>query len=184
MIEEGKYRAVGVSTGLGEAKTGTPQIGVMFRVVGGQADGMVVGWRGYFSDKTTQRTIESLRYCGWNGNDLSVFTETNEEECYRLLPSEVEIVVEHEAPTTPDGKAYAKVAWVNKLGTGTVTMKNKLDANRAKAFAESMRGACAAVPASGASSPRKPPGQAQTRPALRSVEPPQGRFDDDDDFPL
>lgn len=187
MLNEGSYRAVGISTGLGVAGTGSEQIGIMFRITSGPDEGASVGWRGYFTEKTTQRTIESLRNCGWTGNDLSVFADANETECARLLPNEVEIVVEHKPPMTPEGRTYAEVKWVNKVGSGVVSMKDKLDPSRAKSFAERMRGACAAVPAQTGGSPR--PAQAQRneqrRPAQQSHrdEPPPGFFDDDDDFP-
>jgi hypothetical protein len=186
MLSEGKYKAVAVSTGLGEAGTGTAQIGVMFRITQGESAGSVVGWRGFFTDNTTQRTIESLRHAGWTGYDLSVFTETTEVECERLLPSEVEIVVEHKPPTTPEGRTFAEVRWVNKLGTGVVSMKNKLDMNKAKAFAERMKAACVAVPATSTHAPRthKKPSvpNNQRSPAFDETEPPEGMFDDD--FPL
>ena len=184
MLDEGNYKAVAVSTGLGVSGTGTEQIGIMFRT----SEGVAVGYRGYFTEKTTERTIQSLRNCGWNGNDLSVFTETNEAECVKLLPNEVEIVVEHKPPMTPEGRTYAEVKWVNKIGSGVVTMKDKLDANRARAFAERMKGACLAVPAQSGGAPRPPAQPArneQRRPAppVSRDEPPPGFFDDNDDFP-
>lgn len=189
MIEEGKYRAVATSAALGTSTGGTEQIGIMFQVTQGEYAGSGVGYRGFFTDKTFERTIESLRYAGWTGNDLSVFTECDEAACQRLLPNEVEIVVEHEAPTTPDGKMYARVKWVNKLGSGVVSMKNKMDASAARSFAERMRGACAAVPvATGTPQTQRqaPPKSngTQARPSQnRRDEPPPGFFDDNDDFP-
>lgn len=191
MIEEGKYRAIATSAALGTSQNGSEQIGIMFQVTQGEHAGSGVGYRGYFTDKTYERTIESLRHAGWSGNDLSVFTECDESACNQLLPSEVEIVVEHEAPTTPEGKMYARVKWVNKLGAGVVSMKNKMDAGTAKSFAERMRGACAAVPVAAGAAPVSPRQPQQQRPATpvarpaanRRDEPPPGFFDDNDDFP-
>ena len=52
----------------------------------------------------SKRTIESLRYCGWRGYDLSDLEGVTENE--------VAIEVEH---TTWEGEPRPKVAWVHHV---------------------------------------------------------------------
>lgn len=195
MIEAGKYRARAVNSALGLSGNGSEQIGILWRVTEGTESDTCVQWRGYFTESTTARTIESLRYAGWTGNDLSAFIEADEIELQSLLPDEVEIVVEAKEGIDefgkPNGKFYPEVRWVNRLGSGTVSMKNKMDSNSARAFAERMRGACCAIPVSAGAKQKKPAASSAVRPAQqrppasRAPSPPPGRFDDDEaeDFP-
>ena len=117
-IQAGTYKAVATSFQLGtSANKGSPQVAVMFQVVGGEHDGERVSWMGYFSetkDKTGKsvatRTIESLQICGWEGDDLSAITLDD-------LPSEVEIVVQMK-PYNGDkeehqGREFPEVRFVN-----------------------------------------------------------------------
>lgn len=148
MIEEGRHKGRAVSATLGVSDTGSEQIGVMFVITEGNAKNSTVSYRGFFTDATFERTIESLRYMGWTGNDLSVFLDVDEVGCYELLPDEVELVVEHEQSSTADGRVFPKVRWINKICAGSVSMKNKMDKASAKAFAERLLGACVAAPVS------------------------------------
>ncbi len=140
MISVGKFKAR--ATGnvvLGEsAKKGTPFIELYFRVVDGDAAGEEVRWTGYFSDKTKERTIESLQFCGWAGDDLSEFADG---ELHGLDASDVQITIEHEEYTTDSGeqRRSPRVAWVNKLG-GYLNVQSAMKKDAAAAFAERMRG--------------------------------------------
>lgn len=134
-MQPGKYVAKAQDVGLGMTDTGKEQIGILFEVVEGESAGEVVTWRGYFTEKTAQRTIESLRHCGWQGDDLSTLTVDD-------LPANVQIVVDEEEY---DGSTYTRVKWVNRLGAG-LAMKSAMDASSAKSFAARFRGLCAATP--------------------------------------
>lgn len=118
------YTAQAVDGYLSHTKDGKEQIVVKFAIVGGQHDGQAVNWTGYFTDKTFDRTIQSLRYCGWRGEDIDDLTGID--------ANEVEIVVDH---NTYDGKTFARVAWVNQIGG-----KARMPASEARAFAESIKG--------------------------------------------
>jgi hypothetical protein len=107
MIEEGTYKAKVSSHQFGvSSKKETEYISIVFRIQPGQPhEGMRVEWKGWFTDKSTARTLESLQLCGWDGADL---------ENLGQLEREVEIVVKHESDDY--GEVTEKVAWVNEIG--------------------------------------------------------------------
>lgn len=119
-----KYTAQAVDGYLSHTKDGKEQIVVKFAIVGGPHDGQSVDWTGFFTDKTFDRTIQGLRYCGWEGDDISDLTGIDRNE--------VEVVVEH---NEYNGKTYARVAWVNPIGG-----KARMAADEARTFAESIKG--------------------------------------------
>ena len=131
IIPEGKYAAVARQHKLGETSNGKEQIGIMFEIIRGPQAGRNVLWRGFFTEKTWERTLESLRFCGWKGDDLSNIGE---------LPYEVEIDVEHE---NYRDKTFARVAWVNRRGG--VAMQNPLEGNALREFAAAMKRRAAQV---------------------------------------
>lgn len=125
----GTWKAKGVEAALGDASSsGNETIAIGFVALEGEPKGRQITWYGYFTEKTFDRTIESMRYCGWEGNDLSRL-----ESCTR---NEVYIVVEHEEDQ--EGEMRARVRWVNS--GGGVALKNRMDVGSAKAFAERMKG--------------------------------------------
>src|SRR6185295_5235482 len=67
----------------------TPQVVVTFEVLSGPYAGDRIAWFGYFTDNTEKRTMESLRICGFVGDDLDKFNDQNPQ-------NEVQIVVKHE----------------------------------------------------------------------------------------
>lgn len=106
MIAEGKHEALAIqwSQVTEHEKTGNEEIRVMFEVCGGESNGERATWRGYFTEKTAERTLESLRYMGWDGDDVT--------NIQGLDNNKVQIVVEHELW---DGKVQVKIQWVNRL---------------------------------------------------------------------
>lgn len=149
MIAAGKYRAKASCWGIAETKAGSEQFQIEFNILEdkdsagkqiGPAD-HVMNWFGSFSsDKSTEITIKALRNAGWTGDDL-----TSVE-----LPSEVELVIEHESQTTPEGNPVldkqgvpvirARIRWVNRIGGNGI---KSIDAARARRFADRMKGVIA-----------------------------------------
>lgn len=136
MIDPGTYKAVAIAEDVqfGKAKSGTKQVAIPFRVTEGDFAGHVITYFGFFTDKTWKRTLEALRYCGWKGDDLSELGP---------LDQEVEIVVEHEEY---DGKTRAKVAWVNRIGSGRVQLQDPMGDDELRQFAAQMRTRAQGVP--------------------------------------
>lgn len=135
MLPEGTFHAVARSAVLSESsKNKTPQVVVTFEITTAEHAGTKIDWFGFLTDKTTERTIESLRYAGWKGADLSDLSDLERDDT-----PVVALVVEHEEY---EGKTRAKVQWVNREGGRGAAA---LPAAQAKAIAEKMRGAIAAV---------------------------------------
>lgn len=121
-----------VSAELGESSAkGTPQVKVEFKAV---ENGEKFTWYGYLTDKAAARTVESLRYCGWIGNDI---------EKLSVNPSaEVDLAIQPEEYPAGSGKWTDRVAFVNapraaKAGGGSVD----------KGLAQKLKGVIAKVDA-------------------------------------
>lgn len=125
-IPDGVYAARAISAALGETKGGKPQIAVEFELTD-VPDGTRPHrtWYGNFTDATQDRTIESLRVCGWTGDDL---TDVQ-------VSADVSLVIETEEY---EGKARQKIQWVNR--PEGLALAKRMEPNAAKAFAESMKG--------------------------------------------
>lgn len=113
---------------LGESENGKPHIAVSFKVKDTDGEEKFVSWRGFFTEATTERTIESLRYLGFEGDDLG--------NLVGLDKNEVELVVEDEEY---EGKTFARVQFINKPKGPTV--KTVLEGQKLSAFAAAMKGA-------------------------------------------
>ena len=131
MIEAGTYEARPITAALGSTKGDKPCVGVEFELLD---TGAHISWFGYFTEKTTERTIESLRFCGWTGQDLDNLSEIGAKE--KLT---VQLVIEQEEY---EGKVTAKVQWINR--GGGLRLNKPLDGQAAKAFAAQMKGAVVA----------------------------------------
>ncbi|NMG22528.1 hypothetical protein [Brasilonema bromeliae] len=153
--QDGKYRAKAVDVMLGESGVkGTPYVGVEFKVVEqGESLGETVKWSGWLSEKAgpsgktvAERTIESLRACGWTGDDLGCFATG----LHGLDANEVEIVVEMKPYDGPNdshkGKSFPEVKWVNSLAGGRGLRKDDaMDAVKAARLGERFRGLALAL---------------------------------------
>jgi hypothetical protein len=131
-MKPGTYVARATEWDLGTTDNGKDYIGVLFRIEEGEAVGQTITWYGYFTEKTEQRTIESLRYCGWEGHN---FADLN-----GLDKNLVKIVVDEEEY---EGRIRTKVQWINRLGS--MAIKNVMDDKARAAFAARMKGAAMAI---------------------------------------
>jgi hypothetical protein len=139
MIAEGKHRGRGVTAAMGKTEKGHPQVAVEFEFL--DLPGTRLTWFGNFSETTVgedqkplyQITLESLYHCGWISGDL--------QDLAGIDQNEVTLVVKHDEY---QGKTRAKIAWVNKAGSG-VAMKNAMPSNELSAFAARMKGASMAT---------------------------------------
>ncbi len=105
-MEKGKHEARPLKYAFGKsAKKGTEMVTCEFQFVGGPNDGKRISWDGYFTEATAKRTMDSLEYCGWDGNDLAKLTGFGSKN--------VELVVDEEQGQ--NGNMYPRVQWVNRL---------------------------------------------------------------------
>ena len=152
MIAKGTYRARALDAALGITSTGKEQIGILFELADESAQRIM--WFGYFTEQTLDRTVESLRHLGWQGDNLADFSTGLPADCTH----EVEIVIDHEADQT--GELRARVRWINS-GRG-VAVKERLDDQAARSFGARMRARVAAI---GTGRPRETSRPAPPRPA-------------------
>jgi hypothetical protein len=148
MLPKGYYTARAVSGEFGySSNKGTEQVAVEFEILDEAHAGERIHWMGFFTDKTTDRTMESLRICGWRTDDVT--------DLQGIGDNQVQLVVDHEEY---DGKVLAKVQWVNRIGGG-FKMGSTMSEAQKKAFSARMRGAAvksrsAAPPANGSDKPK------------------------------
>ena len=89
---------------LGQAKTGTDQIGVQFRLLDDPWKGWTLPWYGTFSEAAFPMTYEGLKACGWRGERIDTLKADLRNG------TEVLLVVEAEEY---EGRWRAKVRFVN-----------------------------------------------------------------------
>lgn len=146
MIEAGRYKARGVEGALSTTSKGNPQVAVLLEITqDGPHKGETYTWYGHFTEKTEERTFESLRYLGWAGDDLT--------DLRGIDANEVSITIGHEEDE--GGKTYPRVRWINAAGGG-LAIKDRMDDTAARAFAARMRGAAVASRAKSAKPPVTP----------------------------
>lgn len=145
MISAGTYRARATQVLLAQVgKKKTPAMQVNFQIQDeGEHHGASIRWDGWLTtDKAQERTIESLQYCGWSGDDITVFTKEGVLDGCDL--NDVEIVVAMEPYEGDDeklkGKEFPRVQWVNKLGGRGINVENAMPVAEATAFAAKMKG--------------------------------------------
>ena len=124
-IPNGKYRAKAKEWLLTEiGANATPAVSVDF-VFSDPELGKII-WDGWLTDAAADRTLEALRYCGWEGTDIN--------DLQGLDANEVELVIEQE---DYNGRSYPKVKWVNRAGG--LAHKTPLVGDKARAFAQTMK---------------------------------------------
>jgi hypothetical protein len=135
MIHAGFYRARAKSAEFGTTpQKGTDFVRVVFAITEGEFQGHELTWDGYFTENTTRRTFDSLRYCG------CTFPNNDPTDLTGLGTSEASIQVEIEE-YEKDGqvKQYAKIAWVNSLTRG-ISPEAKMNDARKVLFKQRMMG--------------------------------------------
>lgn len=125
-MNNGRHAAKAIDIDMGYAETGTPQYAVAFELVETRE---TITWYGYMSEKAAERTLQSLRYCGWQGNDPGAISAAD-------LTEEVELDIQEDEYK---GETRMKVQWVNRRGGGAV-LKSRMDESQRKAFGDQFRG--------------------------------------------
>lgn len=178
-MQKAKYQAKAVAAQFGTSSKGNTQIAITVEVVEHpDLAGSEITWLGHFTDKTTDRTIESLQHMGWQGDDLSELDQLDGAACAKLLPDIIEIVV---APEEYDGDVNLKVQWVNKPGAGRFAFKEPLTGQGLKAFAAQMRGTVRGAKAGGQTRRTSSGANGSSRPAHPNAP---GSDMDDSDIPF
>jgi hypothetical protein len=169
MLPVGKYEAVAVQAMLGVAETGTELVAIQFRILTeGHADELIT-YRGYFTEKTSKRVIESLRHCGWKGD-----WETWEG----LTDNHIQLDIQEDSDMKTGEIRGTRVAWVNPVQS--FGLKNNMDAVQRKSFSARMKGLVTEVLSSNGQRPQA----AKTNGAARPVATPAAAAVEEDSVPF
>jgi hypothetical protein len=174
MIAVGKYRARCTSHEHGKSATkGTRFIRLHFEILSEGHEGETIYWDGWITEKTIERFSEALEACGWDCGSFADVRGLGSIDC--------QIEVEHE--TNPEnGKVYAKVKWVNKLGGGgKIKEEHLLPKNEKANLDQEFKAALIERRQNRAANPPK---AATSRPASAASEDDFGPIPDDSDIPF
>jgi hypothetical protein len=130
-----KARAVEGSEIFGFTGTGKEQIGFRIQVLEGEFEGESFSWYGFFTEASGQRTIDSLKYAGWN-EDWNAFAQ---KRLPGLGSTEFELQLEEEEDQDEQGNPAGtswRATFINRIG---VAMKSVMDEGTARAFAARMK---------------------------------------------
>jgi hypothetical protein len=155
LLAEGDYRAKAIDAQLSFTSKGTEQVAVRFALI--DFPNQTITWWGYFSEAAFDIAMKGLRAAGFKGNDLADLSSLSEERS-----PEVVLVVAHE---TYKDKVSARVKFINSAGG--MALKDALQPDQAKAFAERMKGKVLAFDQSAGAPPASPP-KPGARPAQRT----------------
>ncbi len=146
-FSNGTYPAVVVGSALLEpTKNGTDQIAIEFELTDEEYAGKRITAYKYFSEKATKYTMEALRICGWNGDDLAA------DPLPGIAGTEVSLVLENEEY---EGEVNTKVKYINR--PGGVGMGSPMSDGQKKAFAARMKGEAIASRQANGSKPSPSP---------------------------
>lgn len=140
IVSQGNY----VGRGFGQPELGeskekhTPYVRVALKIQGGEFDGRIVNRDFYFTEKTTQRTMEALKTCGctFPNDDITDFTGFGS--------TDVNFTVEHES-YDKDGetKTVAKIGFINQ--SGGINSESRMTEAQRSAFKTKMLGTVASM---------------------------------------
>ncbi len=123
------------------ANKGTPGIALNCRVTSGEFENQYARFNGWFTENTTERIVETLIYCGWEGDDLSEFADG---ALHGLDKNEVELVIRMEEYQGTDekhlGKSFPRIAFINKIGGRGLNVEAAMKPQEAAAFGAKMKG--------------------------------------------
>jgi hypothetical protein len=127
---KGRFNATPEDWQFGTSENGNEYLLVKFRV---EPAGEAVYWRGFFTDKTWQRTYEALQHCGWDGAEIASLDDMTAQN--GMGTSGVELVLDEEEY---DGEMRTQVRWVNKMG-GQLKVKVPLEGDAKRRFLARMQ---------------------------------------------
>lgn len=183
MIAKGKHNAKVTGASFGTSSNNNEQVAIQFEITDGDFAGECIACIAAFTEDATEYTVEKMRNCGWDGDDIREFKTL--ADTGQLGP--VVIVVEHEEYK---GNLHAKVKFVNKPGGGRFKFKDEIGEAGLDTMAARLKSAFRGGPrpaARSSSNQRPAAGGSQQRGGGNSGRD-AGRYDDrpppDDDIPF
>ena len=123
MLDVGRHLVRAMRAELGYTNSGNEMVAVYLQ----NDEGNGITWYGYFTDATWKRTLEALRLCGWQGDDVSDLSGIDGSR-------EVEVVVEQEEW---QGETRVRARWINAPGGAGI--RNVMPEADRKSFAARIR---------------------------------------------
>lgn len=168
----------------------TPQIEAIFKIQqpGSEFDGRGVGWRSFLTEKTAEKTLESLEILGLKepADNIAAIGKHWRPEKEHL----VSIVVDHEDGKDKEGneKKFARVRWVNSAGGAKIKAESKMDDADLNDFARNISALFGKGKAATTTTTNKPAATsvpaAKTEQPRPKTAPPKAAQPEDDDIPF
>ena len=183
MAYERQFKVTGkvISSGLGQATTGTEQVCVLFEYRHPEGDTRTINWYGYFSsDKSTEIADEALTNLGWNPAENTYAYNLLNGDDSPLIGKTAQLVLDYE--DNRDGQERLKVKFVNR-GGGGLGLKERMSPEDAAAFAARRRAMAGGAPVASArpkpvAAPRGPSPEEQRKAVEKDV------FEGESDIPF
>lgn len=91
----GFYKARAVASDIGVSNTkGTPFIAVTFEITEGEYEGKLIEWKGWSTEKTSERLVDDLRTLGYAGSDPEDLASLSAEGVAEKLPNAVSLKIQ------------------------------------------------------------------------------------------
>ena len=141
----GTFRAKAIEGDYGYATTGTEQVAVLLEL----EDNTRITWYGFLTEAAAERTLESLTHMG----------VTDLETLAGLGSQEFEAVIDEEEY---NGSVRDKVKFINRLGSGGVAIKTRMNEGQKKSFAARHKGKFLAIQQRNGAAPSRAAAPAST----------------------
>lgn len=140
MIKPGKYKANILDYGIGQTKSGDPQVMIQLNYQDSDQDVHEITWFGSLKEgKAQEITIETLLRCGMKGNDVAAVAGGIESDTLDVAPQYTIAITPHEY----QGKTSMRVAWISNGGAGLAEKKISKQEAATKLGALNLKGAVA-----------------------------------------
>lgn len=110
MVQPGTYEAKISDYGVKQTNNGKTFIEIQFSVEGQGT----VKWNGYLTEKTVERTFQTLAYCGLSGSDPTVLAEGPSSGALDM-DSPMNILVEIQKDKDGAPTKYTQIRYINRI---------------------------------------------------------------------
>lgn len=143
-LQANQYQAKIIDYGIGEAKTGTPQVMVLLEILDIDNDRHEATWYGFLTENAMPHTLKTLLQLGFRGNDIETLAEGVLGNTLNV-DNPVLATIEREAKQGDPTKTFAKVKWLNPMGGSAFRAKLSRQEAKQKLGALNVKGALLAL---------------------------------------
>ena len=132
-IEPGYYKAKAISAQAGFTNNGVEQVAMLVDLIDLNKQ---MTWYGYFTERSCDRTLESLMIAGWDGVNLGSFNGIGSTEF-------VAVVEEEEW----EGQKRTRISWINRARSGGPKLNNPMSEVQVQELSQRLKGRAMAIKA-------------------------------------